>query len=266
MGLTFILVDSNKVIGLNDASFESLISELSKLGLEQTEKSDFDIYIAINHNKNIYSRMNQPQKVAKKVLIRLEPYSVFPAQYSSKIESKYDIVISPGSVNDFKNSSYFIGFPHSIQKNPAKPTFKNQPSLEAFIEMNSKTLESNWRNRNLLCSMVAANKVSITRNSNYKLRRQLASKFNTEKLQIFGPLWNDPLLDKLAHRVKTLKFNVNYGSIVNLIEVYGNLFKKYPHAKGIIEDKYSVLFNSKFSLVVENSMEYVSEKIFDVFV
>ena len=219
MSLTFILVDSNKVIGLNDASLESLICELSKLGLVQTEKSDYDIYIAINHNKNIYYQMNKPQKIAKKVLIRLEPYSVFPAQYSSKIESKYDIVISPGSVNDFKNSSYFIGFPHSIQKNPANPTFKNTPSFEAFIKMNSKKLESNWRNRNLLCTMVAANKVSITSNSNYKLRRQLASKFDTDNLQIFGPLWNDPLIDKLIHRVKTLKFNINYGSTFNLIEV-----------------------------------------------
>ena len=51
----------------------------------------------------------------------------------------------------------------------------------------------------------------------------------------------------------------------NLSEVYGNFFRKYVNSVGPILDKHEVVRKSKFSLIIENDNNYVSEKLIDSF-
>jgi len=111
--------------------------------------------------------------------------------------------------------------------------------------------------------MIAANKVSPISDGNYRIRRDLAHKLPIEILHVYGSLWNSNFWDKAVHRLKVLKFNVSYGTPVNLFSVYGNFFRKYSTSRGFVSNKFSILTDSKFTLVIENSDTYVSEKIFD---
>ena len=115
-------------------------------------------------------------------------------------------------------------------------------------------------------TMVAANKVSPKLNSNYKIRRQLAVELHSSKLEVFGGLWNEPLIAKVNHRVRTALVNLKSGITPNLFSIYGGLLKRFGSAVGEIEDKFDVVKESKFSLVVENCDDYVSEKLFDAIV
>jgi hypothetical protein len=42
-------------------------------------------------------------------------------------------------------------------------------------------------------------------------------------------------------------------------------FQSYPQSKGIVNDKLATMSSYKYALVIENSQEYMSEKLFDAF-
>ena len=48
--------------------------------------------------------------------------------------------------------------------------------------------------------------------------------------------------------------------------LYGNLFTKYKPIIGVIPNKHSIIQKYKFSLVIENSSDYCSEKLFDAII
>jgi hypothetical protein len=244
--------------------FDEFINYLGQYSLFRSNALTSDLYISINHNKKLLKAFtNASISKRPRVLIRLEPYCVYPKQYSHKIEALYDLIITPGSVQDFKKGRDFIGFPHSIQPNPSQPSLiYNVHDLNTVINSLDMNLD-NWKKRQIFCSMIAANKVSPVRDSNYSLRRTIASKNKDNFLQIYGPLWRSSLKVKVLHRLKVLVFNLRSNTPISITEIYGKLFTSYSWAKGEVMNKYSISQNSKFSLVVENSNGYVSEKLFD---
>jgi hypothetical protein len=125
---------------------------------------------------------------------------------------------------------------------------------------------ANWVQRPKFMTMIAANKVSPRLKSNYGIRRLLATELESVKLEVWGGLWNDSLGAKANHRMRTALANLKSGFVPNLFSIYGGLLKKYGNAVGELENKFTVIQESKFSLVVENCDDYVSEKLFDAIV
>ena len=117
--------------------------------------------------------------------------------------------------------------------------------------------------RENLLTMVASNKVSPVRSANYALRRELARTLPASDLSVYGGLWTEGIGIKVHHRIAVLVAAIKHGTIPNLPQIFGNLFVKYRTAKGQIEDKHELLKQSKFSLVIENSNQIITEKIFD---
>jgi hypothetical protein len=263
------------VSGISEASIElslagigplTILKELLNLGYDVTSRLDGDFLVSFNHEPDSYRKfLANGGKASNAILIRTEPYSVLPSQYSDKVRRSYLRIFTPGSVSDFETGENFIGWPYSFHENASKPEAHDK-SANLVITKNIKDgvfMRSNWMLRPNLLTMVSSNKVSPTFHNNYSLRRQFASELAPNVLITYGGLWNDNILEKLDHRFWVLQTAIRNHKMPNLRSLYGGLFRKFPTAKGMIKSKHGVLLQSKFSLVIENSNSYVSEKLFD---
>jgi len=116
--------------------------------------------------------------------------------------------------------------------------------------------------RKATSAFIFANKISMTKGELYTLRRQVAS--SATNVEVFGSGWNRSLGQRLAMAVKEAGIalmnpkTLSYGAR-NLNAVP----KKYL---GVAGDKISTLREYKVCIVIENSLESVTEKIFDAWV
>lgn len=233
-------------------------STLEDLGFEVVSCGEPNVIININHNWRCL-RQYEGSKVFK-VLIRLEPETVYPRQYSTDIESDYDLVLSPGM--PASTGSEFIRWPYQYQENPLRP----DPYLSNLSEVIATNMEKeiysieSWSGRKILCSMIAANKVSPNDSGNYQLRRDYAE---SSEVEIYGELWKATLITKLRHRLGVLKFAALSRTQINFTAIFSDLLRTYPSVRGSIKDKHAVVSDSKYSLVIENSDTYISEKLID---
>jgi len=248
----------------------SILSEyLQKSGLNVTHDSFSDFLISINHNPRLYRDfMKQGGRPSQTVLIRLEPESVFPLQYKQAILDGYGLIITPGSTKDFLDPKKFVAWPYQYNLNPNNPNILD-PSLDSILSNPSWQdlfIYENWKSRPRKLVMIAANKVSPTKNANYSIRRKLAKGMSPEDLEVYGPLWGGKFGDKVYHRLAVMGTNLRQGIAPHPISVYGNLLTHYSTARGPVDNKHAILKQARFSLVVENSNHYVSEKIIDTMI
>jgi hypothetical protein len=83
---------------------------------------------------------------------------------------------------------------------------------------------------------------------------------NSNYIDLFGHSWNSNLVHDIKSILSSLtKVNINQFSLKSL-----SLFAyKYTNYQGISRDKIETLKNYKFAVVIENSSNYVSEKLFE---
>jgi hypothetical protein len=261
-----------KTFDPNLTAFQTIPDFASQFDVDKyslISKGNCKFLVLFNHKKQIYRKfVKEGGNKEHAILIRLEPDSVFPAQYKKRIEKKYGLVISPGSRKNFELSESLIGWPYKYNLNPAEPSIKD-PDLSLALDPNDLDdlfSMDNWNQRSHKLVMIAGNKVSPISASNYGIRRKLAKTLTTELLAVYGPLWNESIFVKTRHRLAVLVASLRQGTFPNLRQIYASLFTSYETAKGPIPDKHKLLRDSKFNLVVENSNAIVTEKIFDALI
>jgi hypothetical protein len=84
-----------------------------------------------------------------------------------------------------------------------------------------------------------------------------------KRIRIFGEFWKAGFYAKLRYRFGVARFTLASKGSLSLKGVLTDLLTNYPNVDGKIVDKHTVLINSKFSLVIENSSDYISEKLLD---
>jgi hypothetical protein len=236
---------------------------LCNAGFYETTPSAADFLVSLNHNSKVFKQFRaQTGKSLKAFLIRLEPPTVFPAQYNSKISNLYDKVFTPGSeVGD-------LPWPYEYHPNPSSPL----PTVQDLSEVIGK-LESvgtydvaRWKDRYDKAVLVAANKVSPINDGNYALRRSVAKFSNPYLLDIYGALWNASIYTRLQHRFGVLLACIKSGGRPRFKAIHGELFRRYPMVKGYIDDKHKLSQRYRFALVIENDTSYISEKLIDALI
>lgn len=265
MGLTlrFFLLLNPVGDSYNKILHEILSRELRQLGLiEVFNYSDCEIFITLNHNRGLYRKFKKSNSVAKTYLIRSEPRAVYPIQYTSKIENKYDRIWTFGTIKRSEVGNQILEWPYLISPNPLQPQ-SNDSFPKKSQPIKGKDIYDKWKHREYLISMVASNKVSPTRHSNYEIRRKIIRNIGPNNITVHGGLWRAPLSRKLAYRLSVVKYCLSNFYVPNIFIVFKDIFTKYPENYVEIRDKYEVLNKSKFSIVIENDSNYVSEKLFD---
>jgi len=199
-----------------------------------SEPSKCDLYLAIDLVDSIFLNNFYNHKFPK-VLIRQEPRIVLPLTYMDKNTINFDHIIDIGKP---KSS------PHTVLNWPQ--------DLTSYLK-NPKT-------KNDRVVIVNSNLLSLGRGENYSLRRQAIN--NIMDLDLYGYQWNNSLVRKLHTFSIELK---KYTFQVKDLKIQGirNYFRHFDNYLGEIEDKRMVISMYKYCLVIENSSEYLSEKIFD---
>jgi hypothetical protein len=222
-----------------------------------------EFLVTFNHNSKVYRDfISSGGEKSRAVLIRLEPECVYPLQYNSKITSKYGLVLSVGRPTSLKEEVFFR-WPYEYNKNPSKPD-EVKSDLQKIVKDNQELFTwDNWKNRRVKISLIAANKVSATANSNYTLRKKLAHQISINGFEIYGPLWEKDFYRRVWHSIVVGLVAARQGTVPDPYSLFRHLFWKYTASRGIVEDKHQILRGSKYSLIVENSNHCVTEKLFD---
>ena len=184
------------------------------------------------------AKIDANSEASKYILIRREPKIVLPECYKTKFLAKYDQVIDIGLITN--GNSLSINRPQSL---------------------NHKVPETVRNNEKIV--MIASNLLSIREKELYSLRRKCARQINS--LDLFGFGWDRNSLSKL----KVLLVEVlNFIKVPSKISYKGvsNYFRNFKAQMGHVEDKNSTLAKYKYTLVIENSLDCFSEKLFDALV
>jgi hypothetical protein len=210
------------------------IDRFPELGWQLTDNlADAEIAIFFDHNE-----LSNEKTVARKVLVRQEPSLVFPKNYDSETVLKYDQIITLGI--DPTVSADTLNWPQTLTV-PRYSAEKNQ-------------------NDNVI--MINSNLLSLSEGECYSLRRECAQKLSM--IHLYGYGWNNSIITRSKAVLREFKKHNRHLNTIKLsgLKYYFNNYKNY---KGSIEFKSTALENYKCALVIENTLGYVSEKLFDSF-
>ena len=110
--------------------------------------------------------------------------------------------------------------------------------------------------------MINGNKLSLIAGEKYSLRRNIVRKIDS--VDLYGTDWKMGWKQKLLVLTKCIYFTVRSRHFPRFWAIRG-WFRSYQHSKGSPEDKFQVLQKYRYSIVIENELNYLSEKIFDCF-
>ena len=202
-----------------------------------------DVLISNSYSKD-QIKLCEENRISRnnRFLILWEPRQTNPQIHSKRYISKYGTVFTPSrnwvngeNVNDFNW--------------PQGP--KTRKSEEFHI----------WKQRKKKSVMIASNKYSFSKGENYSLRRNVVSdKSANQIIDVAGYHWDLSLKSLCLKIVKSLwRSRMIHFSIKSC----SNLLPRLTNYIGSAEDKIELSVRYRLALVVENSSDYVSEKLFD---
>ncbi len=200
-----------------------------------------EYFVCIDHSpSDLRSARRMGITRERSVLIRNEPTVVCPENRDSVVRKEYSLIID-------------MGRPSSVSKNTLP--WPQQWTSVASERVNS----SNRKNRVVL---INSNKISFLPGELYSLRR--ASLAKLDSIDLFGQGWNMSFGEKLKHYLSNLLIALKSGQLP-CFSGGRYFFRNYYTWKGAPADKHEIAKSYKFALVIENSKEFITEKLFDSF-
>jgi len=175
----------------------------------------------------------------RRALILWEPRIVDSYRYKTEILSQYGVIYSPSPLWAEKVGGKIFKWPQDI--------------------VNQIESHEDWIPRKNKAVMIQGNKWSAQKGEMYSLRRKIISQLPKD-LDLYGVGWNRGIQPDLYHLVSSM-INSSLNEIK--LEPVKHLGKKYKNYFGEVSNKYEVLSKYKVSIVIENSQDFISEKLFD---
>ncbi len=196
-----------------------------------------DIYVSVDY-KIENEELLRARKLAGKfnVLLRSEPQCVLPAGYSKE-------------ALDLNNHTITFGKPNEDSTSEVWPQFWDENLVT------HKTHE-----RNDVCIVIVnANRLNLAKSELYTLRRKCIASLNN--IALYGDSWNTSVMARIKIAlIEILKNPIKHLFTFSFHSRYW--FSRWPSINAP-EDKNKVLVKYKVSLVIENELSYLSEKLFD---
>lgn len=201
-----------------------------------------DLLIANFHSEKVLAQIekNLPP-ISRRHLILWEPEVVERTRYTKQVLNQYGHVHAPSILWAKKVGGKQFNWP--------------QGSI-----IPDDSVFSNWFNREHKVVLIQGNKFSSRKGELYSLRRRIIKSISTSNLALFGTDWNRGFSFDLNNWLQSaLTTSLDLISLSSL----GNIGCRYQNYNGGVKDKHATLTNYQISLVVENSADFVSEKLFD---
>jgi len=223
--------------GLKDSDSTSLLSVARSRGHQLCENLDDgpDVLICVDWNKparTVVKAANRRGVIT--VLVMYEPSVVTPAHLKSKVRSLFSGVIEVG-----------------------------RPGLEQVFKW-PQTWDTSYFDREERIDRVvaiSANKYSFLKGELYSLRAKCYAEI--PKVDLYGPDWETPIIRVLPKIFRELQIAVWAAPRRVVFNCLRTLFSPPLEYFGVVPNKLEALSKYRHSLVIENSCEYMSEKLLD---
>lgn len=172
-------------------------------------------------------------------LLRMEPSVVLPANYSKSRLRQFGKIITVGGTSVMGSTR--VNWPLVWPTEASIESISASDRLERVVLING-------------------NKMSLIKGELYSLRRRAIRKI--ANLDLYGTDWDS----KFFSRMLILARNVAHSLLSLRIPRLSGIslwFQAYPQSKGHVKDKISTMAKYKYALVIENSAEYMSEKLME---
>jgi hypothetical protein len=222
----------------------AFIEVLKDNGFEIIEKdkicaATLCVFNSVEHKDiNFCDLKNVPIK--NRILILWEPPATRPKIYENDLQEDFGLIFTPSNLWISNSKTRYFHWPQVKVDFSGKTTLDNRIKKSVFI---------------------GANKISFHNTELYSLRRSLLKADNNKLIDVYGIGWSS----NFAYRLKTLigtMLKTSWKSI-SLQPIFGYFQTKVTNPKGTCVDKFQISERYRFALVVENSRDYVSEKLFD---
>lgn len=209
--------------------------------------SDADAFVAMNHQPQLSGQARSagisPQR---SVLVAWESPAIRPRNFHPSATRYY---------------GFHIGF-SPLWPAPFDGEVLNWPQGQNFVADQLLNL-SEWRLRDRRAVLVCRNTASAISGSQYLLRREVLTRADESLLHLAGTAWPATLSGDVQVTLSAGARAVSQGRLPNFALLWRNLLNS-PRRRGApVEDKYDLLEDFQVALVIENSLDYVSEKLFD---
>lgn len=233
--MKILFTGKNHSQGLKEQDPSSLTGTAKTLGIEAVVsiEDEPDLVVCVDYEKTALRWLRLARsKGIKTVLVANEPAVVIPEHGQAGIAGIFDIVLK-------------VGRPSGAPK-------LKWPQTWLPISNKSERL-----NRVV---MVNADKWSFVRGQHYWVRAAAASKINT--VDVFGFGWERSFAVRFAHRTYELWRTIAAGSLPSF-QGFSVIMGTPKSFLGSISNKHITMSDYKVALVVENSSEFLTEKLFD---
>ncbi len=220
---------------------DTLSYRLKELGLSVVDNlNDATHYLSLDVKESELQDLKSSQiPITSRFLIVQEPEVVLPANFAKKYLKQFGIRVLVG--RDPSVSSPTLLWPQFRPK---------------------QSLSSDFPRITTGAAMIASNHLSFIKGELYSLRRICA--FTIPGLDVFGRGWNHN--KKMRFRIAAINLRdvIIFRKKIS-IQSLSFWFKEYEKSVHSPSDKFDVLNRYRVSLVIENSKEFLSEKLFDAF-
>jgi len=205
------------------------------------DPADADFAICVDNDK-FFKASASKAKMSKErsILIRNEPVVVCPKNKHPRTRRSFGLSLNMGRPPSESEDS--VAWPQQWPKED--------------INFDAKSF------RDEKIALVNGNKISFISGELYSLRRKVI--VNVKSLDLYGTSWDLSASAKARHTLANLIIAIRGGYLPRIsgARLY---FKRFPNWKGAPRDKREVLSKYKYCLVIENSTEFMTEKLFDAF-
>lgn len=228
----------------NSGPWELFRHEILSQGHQICENGFSDIaeaVIANSFNKKLSRYMSKTSiPLSRRALIAWEPFVVDRENYKQKNLKQFGTIFAPSVIWAKKIKAIPFNWP--------------QDAIE------QEDVPLNWKQRKNKIILIQGNKFSAVKGEMYSTRRRAIGAFNDTDFSLLGTNWNRGLVYDFHKWLKSaLETPLKDLSLYSLQGV-GSYYTKYG---GQIDNKIEVLKTFKIALVIENSLDFVSEKLFD---
>jgi len=223
--------------GLKDSDSTSLLSVSRSLGHQLCENLDDgpDVLICVDWSRPARALVKAANRFGvTTVLIIFEPSVVTPAHINSKVRSLFSGVIEVG-----------------------------RPGLKRVFKW-PQTWDTSFfdrEERSDRAVAISANKYSFLKGELYSLRAKCYAEI--PKVDLYGPDWETPIIRVWQKVLKELQIAVWAAPGRVVFHCLKTLFSPPLEYRGVVPNKLEALSKYRTSLVIENSCEYMSEKLLD---
>jgi len=231
MSLTKVFIASRYPDDLEKGTFRKAIEEEK---FEIVDLADADYALCLDFDPRTLKQLKSSSiGPDRRALIMREPEAVLPSAHAGVVEAEFKVVFMMGSR---QKSGKVIQWPQIFSDGQ----FPSSP-------------------KEGVCA-VASWRVSFMSRNLYGLR---ARAFRCFEIDTYGRGWHDGVLTKLKEVVFQLRAAVTSGG--EMAFQMDQLTSTPRHYMGELRDKMSLKGKYKVMLVIENSPDYMSEKLFDAF-